>query len=335
MKILYLTTAPPPAITGTDAVFQEIAALLNNGNGDTLNLFPLKKPSRFIPKSLYGIHSLRRIDEINRNYNAFHVYNSELKIFPFLRKLQKPIIYSVVAGLGSQSRLPTKQDMRNIHTIVVSNERDRDILENRGIKNYRLIRTGIDIECFSKTPPPPLTEFTLLAGSAPWTKGQFKTKGINTLLEAASQIYNLKLILLWRGGHLNLLQEKIAKAGVQKSVEIINKKTDVAELMQRVHAATVLASSSKLVKAYPHSLLESLAAGRPVLVSRSIPMSDYVEKKRCGVVSESLNVTDLIQTIKHLKKNYTEISAQTAKTDTAIFSQQHLLKEYSNLYAQI
>jgi glycosyltransferase involved in cell wall biosynthesis len=335
LKILYLETAPPPAIAGTDAVFQEIAALQSSIGGDRLNLFPLKSPSRFVPKFLYGIHSLNRIDEINRDYDAFHIYNSELKIFPFLRKLQKPIIYSVVAGLGSQAHPPTKQDMQHIHTVVISNERDQDILESWDIKNYRLIRSGIDTARFEKTPAPLLSDLTLLVGSAPWTKGQFVTKGINALIEAAAKINNLKLVFLWRGGHLQLLRDKIAKARVQNSVEIINEKTNVAKLMQRVHATVVLAASSKLVKAYPHSLLESLAAGRPVLISRSIPMSDYVEQKHCGIVVEKNDISNILAAIKTLQADYAEISLQATAGASSTFSQQRLINEYRNLYAQI
>jgi hypothetical protein len=37
-----------------------------------------------------------------------------------------------------------------------------------------------------------------MVGSAPWTKGQFRTKGVEALLEAARQNPRLHLIFLWR-----------------------------------------------------------------------------------------------------------------------------------------
>jgi len=344
MKILYLTTSPEPAVAGTDAVFQEIEALRGKGGGDYLNLFPLARPSRFVPKFLYGIRALDQVAELNQKYDLFHVYNSQLQVFPFLKKLKKPIIYSVVAGLGSQTRPPSKSDMQHIEKVVLSNERDAAIMDSWGFSNYRIIRSGIDTTHFkqslpsSPSPvdrascPTPQSKFTLLVGSAPWTKGQFATKGIDALIAVASKMADLRLVFLWRGGHLKLLQDKIAKAGIGEQIEIINERTDVGKLLQRVHATTVLAKTSKLVKAYPHSLMESLAACRPVLISRTIPMSDYVEQNRCGEIIETLELSDLQAAIDALRTNYSDISIRITANNSNDFSQQRLIEEYENMY---
>jgi len=336
MKILYLTTSPEPAIPGTDAVFQEIEALRSNvGGGDCFNLFPLSHPTRFLPKFLYGIQSLGQISELNSKYDMFHVYNSQLQVFPFLKKLKKPIIYSVVAGLGSQTRSPSKSDMRHIDTVVLSNERDAAIMDRWGFSNYRIIRSGIDTSHFRQTAPPPLTEFTLLVGSAPWTKGQFASKGIDALIAVASKMEDLKLVFLWRGGHLKLLQEKIARAGIDEQVEIINERTDVGKLLQRVHATVVLAKTSKLVKAYPHSLMESLAAGRPVLISRAIPMADYVDQNRCGAVVDDIAISSLQNAIDAVRQGYSDLSSLATDGGNSRFSQQRLIDNYTGLYSKV
>jgi len=51
----------------------------------------------------------------------------------------------------------------------------------------------------------------------------------------------------------------------------------VNKTLVSVHAAITLADREGIIKVYPHSLLDALAAGKPVLVSRAIPMADYVE----------------------------------------------------------
>ena len=42
-------------------------------------------------------------------------------------------------------------------------------------------------------------DFVLLAGSAPWTREQFHSKGVDALLKVAQQVPSLRLIFLWRG----------------------------------------------------------------------------------------------------------------------------------------
>ncbi len=79
---------------------------------------------------------------------------------------------------------------------------------------------------------------------------------------------------------------------------------DVEQVLKRVHAAVVLADKSKLVKAFPHSLLEALACGRPVLISDRIPMSDYVLKHQCGLVVSGVDESDVLRVIPLLRREY-------------------------------
>ncbi len=58
MSILYLLTFPEPLLEGTDAVWQDVEALQKAFGGARINLFPFKKPRRFLPVSLYGLHQL-------------------------------------------------------------------------------------------------------------------------------------------------------------------------------------------------------------------------------------------------------------------------------------
>ena len=115
---------------------------------------------------------------------------------------------------------------------------------------------------------------------------QFAQKGFDLVLQEVQKRKDLRVVLLWRGMLRNELNGRIARLGIADRIEVLDGSVDVNAALAKVHAAAVLAETPKIVKAYPHSLLEALAAGRPVLVSRTIPMSDYVEAKGCGVVVE-------------------------------------------------
>ena len=95
---------------------------------------------------------------------------------------------------------------------------------------------------------------------------------------------DVRLVFLWRGVLLPELVARVRRFEVSERVEILRDRVDVSEVLARVHAAVVLAGQPGLVRAYPHSLLEALAAGRPVLVSDGNPMAEYVRATGCGRV---------------------------------------------------
>jgi glycosyltransferase involved in cell wall biosynthesis len=110
---------------------------------------------------------------------------------------------------------------------------------------------------------------------------------------------------------------------------------DVNNVLAQVHAAVVLASDARLVKAYPHSLLEALAAGKPVLVSRAIPMSDYVEQTGCGEVVEAVNPQSLLATLEQLEANYETCRTTAQRAGQRDFMQQRMVAAYKQLYASL
>jgi glycosyltransferase involved in cell wall biosynthesis len=173
----------------------------------------------------------------------------------------------------------------------------------------------------------------LLAGSAPWTREQFRGKGVEALLEAAHRMPRLRLIFLWRGLLQRELEKRIEALRLQDRVEILSDRVDVGAVLARVHAAVVLADWTRLVKAYPHSLLEALACGRPVLVSEQIPMADYVRQTGCGEVVSGLAESALRRAVERLRENYDALSANALRVGRKDFRQDDLLAAYETVYS--
>ena len=98
--------------------------------------------------------------------------------------------------------------------------------------------------------------------------------------------------------------DRVKSFGLADRVEIIQETADISGILSHCHAAVVLSATSDQVKSYPNSLMESLAAGRPVLVSRSNPMSYYVEDNGCGKVIEDLCLEELINAILEIIEDY-------------------------------
>ena len=333
MNILFHLTSPSPPIPGTDAVFQEIEALRRRFGGECLQLYPLRRPSRIFPKLLYGLHQRRTLRQSEPSVDLHHLYYATLYPFPWLRALHKPLIYSAVTGVGPQIDHVRADWLKAIHTIVSCNPRDEAALRALRPARYRIIRPGIAVERFSSVPVPLRDELVLLVGSAPWIRRQFQTKGIDLLLNAAGSL-PLRLVFLWRGLLRDELERHIARRGLNRRVEIINEATDVNRVLARVHATVVLAETDRLVKAYPHSLMESLAAGKPVLVSGCIPMADYVTEAQCGEVVPYLTPDDLRAAIQRLMDHYSELQAKTLARGRADFALAPMLEAYGEVYTQ-
>lgn len=335
MSVLFHLTAPAPKMDSTDAVYQEAELLRQQAGGDIINLYPLKSPNSFFPWFFFGLHKTGFLRQIEQNHDLHHVFGTHLYPFPYLFFISKPLVYSVTTILKPQLALMAREWIKTLHTIVISHERDQAFLESCGIRNYRLIRPGIDTSKFTYTPQPDQNEFILLVGSAPWTRQQFHLKGIDHLLEAAKKIPRLKLVFLWRGTFLNELEQRIIRNGLVSRTEIINYKADVNKILAEVHAAIVLSQRPSLVKAHPHSLMESLCAGKPVALSGCLPMAEYVAQKKCGVVVHQLEVGNIMDSIQNLIIYYSEYQKNALSLGKKDFDIERYVHDFVDLYRQI
>jgi hypothetical protein len=247
MSVLYLLTSPEPVIKGTDAVFQEVATLKTAFDGETLNLCPRKRPGSRFPPQLFGFHNIWDVIRLEKRCRLNHLYYSVPYFFPVLRFLRNPVVFTVVAGLTHRKPPDNLRGLNALHRIVVSNERDAETLNSWGLSNYAIVPPGIDI---SRLEPGSLVrtdQVTLLMASAPWVAEQFDSKGIDVLLDAATKIPSLRLILLWRGLLLDELRGRIDRRGIADRIEIVTDRVDINDYLKRAHAAVLLAKRGDIV----------------------------------------------------------------------------------------
>lgn len=331
MNILFHLTVPPSARAECDAVVQEVHALHSRFGGVIDHLYPGRRPGTRFPRRFWGVMRWPLLRWAERRAVIHHIYNPDPYPFAILRWLRRPVIYTISAGIQARDAANARELARRVHTLVVATEQERDRLRGWGIENARVVRPGIDLARFSPAPPPPDLPPTLLMGSAPWTREQFRTKGVDALLALARRWPELHLVFLWRGILYEEMMRRVRASGLSDRVEVINERTDVNAVLARVHAAVILTTEDALIKAYPHSLLEALAAGRPVLVSRRVPISRDVQEADCGIVLEDVEISSLARALRALLADY-EAYARRAADLSATFSQQRLLAEYGAIY---
>ncbi|MCB9076480.1 MAG: glycosyltransferase [Anaerolineaceae bacterium] len=330
MKLLYHMTNLPPRIQGTEASLQELNILRQHFGGELIHLNPNEQSPIYLPRLLFGFHQLKRIRAAEASIDAHHLYNADPFPFPIARRLRKPVIYSISSGV--RPKRPNIPYFNSLAAVTVSDQRSFDQMTAWGIRNCFLVRHGIDTEQFSVNPLPLDGTFKMMVGSAPWTMGQFVTKGIDALLTALQKAPWLHLVFLWRGVLFEEIVERIRRMGLEKRVEIINQRIEVNTILARVHASVALATDPAIIKAYPHSLIESLAAGKPILLSRSIPMADYVEQHGCGQLIDNVTPEAILAAIEGLIQNYQGIQQAVVQRGASDFSHQAMIDSFKMVY---
>ncbi len=333
MNFLYHFTNLPPKIAGTEASLQEINSLQDYFGGKLVYLNPNQQSPIYLPRLFFGFHKLRQIRAEESKVYGHHFYNADPFPFPIVRWLRRPVIYSISSGVGH--RRPNITFFASLVAVTVSDERSLSRLRGWGLSNSFLVRPGIDTTRFTYSPLPLRSEIRLMVGSAPWTRAQFRTKGIDTLLAVARQVPHLRLICLWRGVLAREMERRTRRMNLENQVEILNKKVDVNQVLAGVHASITLVTDPAIIRSYPHSLMESLAAGKPIIVNRSIPMSDYVEQTGCGKVAESVSPIEVLAAVESLAHEYEDLQNSARQVGRRDFSQQRLISSFQKVYEYV
>lgn len=333
MNILYHLTIPPSAMPECDAVLQEVEALRGHFGGALVYLNPNRHLPLRLPRVVFGIHKLNQLRNREADVDVHHLFNPDPFPFPILRLLRRPIVYSLTGGV--EDRQPHLGFLASLAAITVADERSLDRLRSWGLDNGMLVRPGIDTTQFTCSPLPLRSEMKLMVGSAPWTRAQFREKGVEALLAAAQRSPQLRLIFLWRGVLADEMERRVRRMHLEEQVEVLNKKVDVNEVLANVHASVALATDPAIIRPYPHSLMESLAAGKPVLVSRYIPMADYVEQTGCGKVIEAVDPISILDAVEALAREYESLQRTAQQVGQRDFSQQAMLASFHQVYDRI
>jgi glycosyltransferase involved in cell wall biosynthesis len=183
MKVLYLLPILPPKLSQAEALLQEISLLRRMFTGDIIYLNPNAALPVPLPRLFFGLHLLPTLWRRERMYDLIHFYNPDPFPFPVLRLLKKPVVYSLLGGVGERP-LHTPF-FSSLAAVTVSDERSQQRLQAWGLRNIHLVHPGIETQRFTYHPLSSGETIHLLMASAPWTLDQFRSKGIESLLEAA------------------------------------------------------------------------------------------------------------------------------------------------------
>lgn len=340
--VLYQAERYDKKFSRWDAVGQEITFLKGKFGGlvfalttevsRKLNMHRLVFKLPFLFEKNY----FSKIFWLEKRVDLHHIYYPRLRNFRYLAYLKKPIIYTVVSkNMGFSSQTEMVKEVRNMSHIayfIVATPEDESTLKKAGVKNVRCVLPGLNIQRFSGKQKKDRCH-NLLMATPPTGVSRFRNRGMNLILKTWQNLQNVTVTFLWRGIAYKEMMNKIADCGVGKKVSVINKLVDPKAYLAKADGSIAVFVGTEGNKAYPNSIIESLAAGKPVIVSSIMPIAELVKKFKCGVVVKP-NTVSLRRGVSRYYGEYDQM-AKNCKRAARVFSLERLLSDYQKIYREV
>lgn len=330
-NILFHNTIPVPRYRYTDAVYSEIMALSRAMNGNIINVYALSSYKPWMIKQFMGIAKIKELRSLDKKVDLHHVFFPFFYDFPYFRLLKKPIVFTSTSSL----MVPIKAyPDRNI-TYVSSSTRVVQQMSASGVSAIYHVPSGIDTDSWHTEDPLPAEQpFTLLMASAPHNRDQFQSKGIYVILDYLKAHRDIRLVLIWRGVEADYMKQLLSDSGLEDQVRFINEKVDIQKYYRQSHATILLCDKEGVLKNYPHSLMESICSGRPVIMSNLTELATEVKKNKLGVISEANSIEALHRSIMEIRANYQQYQNRCSLFDTSIFDQREYVEKLRSIYQE-
>lgn len=329
-KITHLVTVPRPRILGTDALWNEALLLAKEFPGSCQSIFPISKPTSLIPKSWIGLTQIfkRKGDKI------IHIHSQFLYYFPFFKFTKAKIIYTVATSIKIQ-HLKNIEKLKTLDKIIVCSTDDKDKLDTLGLGNVICIAPGLNLSHIKPQPKRKnRTPFKILTASAPWERSQIEKKGYPLIFQFLKKNEDFHFTILLRGTFEEELKQLAKEYQVSSRCTFINKKVDVNSYFKEIDATLLITNQQEIIKAYPHSLIESLAANKPIITTENIAIGRFTKNHTCGVTLKNFNLLELETRITELSQNYDNYFSNTLGL-TSHFDIDNWINAYANEYVEL
>ncbi len=334
-KILYLTQRYRPPLEATS---KEIALLSQTFHSSIFNvhldgLFNWKFKKDIISHHFfYYPFSLPQLYYWSNN-KIIHIYSNlcDRPYLPFFKS--KNTILSSTNFIPKEKIIKRLKDITSVKKIIIQSEVQKKELLAAGIDEQQIsvIYPPVDLDSFSYQTP--AGNFILLCASTPAKVKDLEKRGIYLILDTDKKLKEVKIKFLLRD---STLVEKIIKQRELQNIEADNKiYQNMNHQYAQVHATLIpYLQLDGYLKLIPTSAAESLAAGKPLIVSSQTGIAEIVEKEKCGVIFEP-NQESFLQAINKLKQDYTSYQKNCRKTAEKYFSKTEFIKKHEEIYKEI
>jgi glycosyltransferase involved in cell wall biosynthesis len=272
-----------------------------------------------------------------------HIYGSLSEWF-FLRALRRRPTVLTVATCAAPLQ---PEEYRHITRFVTHSRKTTESMIARGFDRavIREIYPGIDLDRFASEPRLAAWPFApdsggdgrfrvLFASTPNWPDG-LKVKGVDLMIDTARALPDVEFCMLWRPwpGAAELVESIKRRATLNVRIPLAAI-SDMRPVYQAADATIAPFLTEDNTKICPTSLVESLACGRPLLVSSEVGIARLVRDEGCGVVFDPTPEA-LAAAVQTLRDNYRQYSARARPTAEKHFSLADCQRRHEQLYEEM
>lgn len=235
-----------------------------------------------------------------------HGYKADLYGYLAAWRCHKPVVATChnwvggTAALGIYNHLD-RMALKKFNALAAVSDRVAQRLLAFGVpaEKIRTIANGIDVNAFERAQPLPLlnAEGSTVVGMVARLDMQ---KGFEYLLQAARELCNafpaLKVVIVGEGPDRDKIEEMIQQYGLQSSVMLAGQQSN----MPGVYAAMDIFVLPSLNEGLPMTVLEAMAASKPVIATRVGAIPSVIRDGENGLLVDPKNSEGLRNTIANL-----------------------------------
>ncbi len=247
---------------------------------------------------------------------------------------RRPAVLTCASAIKLDKIETCKNYWPKLDLIIVECNRDKKLLLQNGIHHAKLQLIYPGVQSPKPTAPPKGKKFKILFASAPISKAasEFSSKGIDLILQTAPELTDCEFTLLWRGRHLDKIKRLLTDLQCNNVILHNALVRNMKQFYAQFHAVILVPTKEDSCKPCPHSFVEALALGKPVIASRHIGISDLVETEQCGVVCEA-EKNSLQAGIEKLRRSYEQYQKRCIPVARDYFSYNEFIRQYKKIYS--
>ena len=248
-------------------------------------------------------------------------------------------LYSPISGVRFSKFKQFLQSVAIGRYIAVSNEVKERFCQNLGVpeSKIRVVQNGIRLEPFDQSADLSLRLALTEGRNCPivFTPARLHTqKGHQYLLDAAAMIPEAIFVLAGDGPERNDLEQRACELGIEMRVRFLGNRQDIPKLL----ATCDLFVLPSLYEGLPISVLEAMAAGKPIVATDIGGTKEAIINQETGLLVSPGNAQELAGAIKRMlsdPKLSAQIGAAGKERAKQLFSAEAMAKNVGLVYAEL
>jgi glycosyltransferase involved in cell wall biosynthesis len=202
-------------------------------------------------------------------------------------------------------------------------------------ERMRVILPPVDLNRFTPSPVHS-SPFTVLFASSPDKASWLEARGVPQILDAAALRPQMIFRLLWRpwGDSEPVVRRWIRERGLSNVHLEVGKSRDMSGHYRSSHVCLAPFTDASRSKPAPNSIVESLACGRPVVVTPTVGLADLILEGKGGLVTQPSGEA-LAESLDRLQADWTRYSLRARGLAEQLFGVTRFVTAYEQLYREL